>query len=162
MGKLNESGEVSSEFTNCDGGLGSGVPVAGIDSDKVDEEVRKEKGNPEGQHGVSSLAAHGDKEGIPMHVENPCGPTPPIRMVFSAPEKNCSPISQAGPTFREHWANLVGQVSPRPRKRHRSGTSFCLEDMVGQNSGPASSINKEDGFNHIKGDLNLNEEPRTS
>ncbi|KAJ0797800.1 putative RNA-directed DNA polymerase [Helianthus annuus] len=61
-----------------------------------------------------------------------------------------------GPSLVDHWANLVGHSSPRPRKRPRNNDTGLIDEMWNKDDGPrAVNINGNKEFN-------LNKSPRGS
>ncbi|KAI3798113.1 hypothetical protein L1987_33382 [Smallanthus sonchifolius] len=75
---------------------------------------------------------------------------------FSAPTVDRNVLDKGGPTFVEQWVNLVGQSSPRPRKRPRCHDAAQIEDLLDQGIGPGL---KENNANR---DFNLNNSPSGS
>ncbi|KAI3696085.1 hypothetical protein L1987_79094 [Smallanthus sonchifolius] len=75
---------------------------------------------------------------------------------FSAPTVDMNVLDKGGPTFMAQWVNLVGQSSPRPRKRPRCHDAAQIEDLLDQGIGPGL---KE---NNAKRDFNLNNSPSGS
>ncbi|KAJ0539673.1 putative RNA-directed DNA polymerase [Helianthus annuus] len=157
LGNIDDVDDMSSEFE-----VGSREDVLSPfekSSCKEDEEVEENNVTPDASHADQGLTAQGSVGVVPMHGENCNIKDTPVGMAFEV-QGNIPPLSTPSrPSFNDHWANIVGHPSSRPRKRMRSGASVYFEDIVDSSVGPigvASSPSKD------KGDFNLNVQPEAS
>ncbi|KAJ0735430.1 putative RNA recognition motif domain, nucleotide-binding alpha-beta plait domain superfamily [Helianthus annuus] len=74
----------------------------------------------------------------PLLVDKCANVSPPLVDVPENRVINSSPFSISKDSFDDCWANKVGQISGRPRKRKRSkhGDSNFFDDLMGYNFGP--------------------------
>ncbi|MFS7945362.1 hypothetical protein Hanom_Chr06g00523391 [Helianthus anomalus] len=128
-----------------------GEKVHGEDEGLVsgNEEMNPTGGAAQQSFEVNKETLPREQEGVGCQVNNGC-------FNFAA-HSNCGPDKvNRGPSFVDHWANLVGQSSPRPRKRPRGNDSGHLVDLSNIREVPGSENNKGNK------EFNLNISPRGS
>ncbi|MFS7921025.1 hypothetical protein Hanom_Chr03g00231771 [Helianthus anomalus] len=103
------------------------------------------------QKSVEVIEMPTPREQVPVGGQDNVGGFKFAALSTSGPEAN-----KEGPTLMDHWANLVGQVSPRPRKRPRCNDIGLSEEMFYKQGGPEAE-NITDNR-----DFNLNNSPRGS
>ncbi|KAJ0733629.1 hypothetical protein HanPI659440_Chr11g0410431 [Helianthus annuus] len=115
-GNINDGDDVSSEFD-----VGDNMSSAeGMNVVQDDVEVVGEQVIPADPVGDPGLAAHEKSRDAPMHVENCNHKFSPPGVAFDAQNFNPPPCCPSRPSFKDHWANLVGRSLSRPRKIQRS------------------------------------------
>ncbi|KAF5808737.1 putative RNA recognition motif domain, nucleotide-binding alpha-beta plait domain superfamily [Helianthus annuus] len=129
-GNINDLGEKSSEFSY--GGRPSELPVGDVHVENV---VEQSPGNNEhslDHHGDSKYAAHGVVNEGPLHVDKRTYLSQSSVAVCKNRGINSTNVSNSRDSFNDCWANKVGQLSGRPKKRKRTkfGESNFFEDMV--------------------------------
>ncbi|KAI3704849.1 hypothetical protein L1987_75078 [Smallanthus sonchifolius] len=107
-------------------------------------------------HGAPQQSVVVNEEAIPREQENVRCQELNGGFNFSAPTIDRNVLDKGGPTFVEQWVNLVGQSSPRPRKRPRSHDAAQIEDLLDQGIGPGLKENNDNR------DFNLNNSPSGS
>ncbi|KAI3754289.1 hypothetical protein L1987_54070 [Smallanthus sonchifolius] len=121
-----------------------------------DEETALRNETMKEVHGAPQQSVVVNEEAIPREQENVRCQELNRGFNFSAPTVDMNVLDKGGPTFVEQWVNLVGQSSPRPRKRPRCHDATQIEDLLDQGIGPGL---KENNANR---DFNLNNSPSGS
>ncbi|KAJ0805831.1 putative RNA recognition motif domain, nucleotide-binding alpha-beta plait domain superfamily [Helianthus annuus] len=102
----------------------------------VSEEVALGFGGSQLAGGVDQRSVEVNEGPIPRNQENVRGQEINGCFKFSANSASGLEANKEGPSLVDQWANLVGHVSPRPRKRPRSNDSGPIEELFNNESGP--------------------------
>ncbi|KAF5801211.1 hypothetical protein HanXRQr2_Chr06g0245431 [Helianthus annuus] len=155
------------DFLNKDGSVGEDVslssefsipahlsPVIGEKLNGVVEVMAS--GNKESNlaGGAAQQSVDVNEETIPREQENVGCQENYGCFNFAAHSAGGLDVNNGRPTLVDHWANLVGQTSPRPRKRPRNNDSGLIDELLNKEGGPGAVINNGNR------DFNLNNSPR--
>ncbi|KAM0031772.1 putative RNA recognition motif domain, nucleotide-binding alpha-beta plait domain superfamily [Helianthus debilis subsp. tardiflorus] len=166
---VEESDHWLPDFLNKDGSGGDDVSLSSEFSVPVHLSPMVEEKSPgEAEElasgNVKSISASGvaqqpndvNEVSSPRDQENVGGQEYNVCFNFTANSDGGPNVNNEGPSLVDHWANLVGHISPRPRKRPRCNDTGLSEELFIKEGGPetANSIGNRD--------FNLNNSPRGS
>ncbi|MFS7986710.1 hypothetical protein Hanom_Chr11g01013501 [Helianthus anomalus] len=83
------------------------------------------------QHWKSNSASHANSRAIPRNEELVRNQSFNARSALGVNNIKNNSIEVAEKPFTNNWVNLVGQASPRPKKRRRHEDLFSLEGHLG-------------------------------